>query len=59
MSPAQLLAQLKRGNVPAVMLLLGPEAYGRRQLKQAMTERVPAEGMSEHDLTRTTLAEVL
>jgi DNA polymerase III subunit delta len=59
LSPAQLLAQIRQGKRPAVMLLLGPESYDRRRLKQAMTASVPEEGMSEYDLSESSLAEAL
>jgi DNA polymerase III subunit delta len=57
--PAQLLAQIRQGKRPPVLLLLGPEAYDRRRLKQAMTASVPEEGVSEYDLSESTLAEVV
>jgi DNA polymerase III subunit delta len=59
MSPAQLFAQIRQGKCPPVALLLGPEAYDRRRLKEALTAGFPEGGMSEHDLAETTLAEVL
>jgi DNA polymerase III subunit delta len=59
MSPAQLLAQIKQGRCPGVLLLLGPEAYDRRRLKEALTASLPEGGMAQHDLSETTLAEVL
>jgi DNA polymerase-3 subunit delta len=59
MTPAQLLARLKRQDLPAACLLLGPEAYERRRLKQALAAGVPEGAMAEHDLQELTLAEVL
>jgi DNA polymerase III subunit delta len=59
MSPAQLLAQIKQGKCPPVLLLLGPESYDRRRLKEALAARFPEGGMTEHDLSETALAEVL
>lgn len=59
MSPAQLLAQIRQGKCPPVLLLLGPEAYDRRKLKDALAASLPEGGMTEHDLSETTLAEVL
>jgi DNA polymerase III subunit delta len=59
MSPAQLLAQIKQGRCPGVLLLLGPEAYDRRRLKDALAANLPEGGMTQHDLSETTLAEVL
>ncbi|PWU06825.1 MAG: DNA polymerase III subunit delta [Terriglobia bacterium] len=58
-TPAQLLARLKKQQLPAACLLLGPEAYERRRLKQALTASVPEGAMAEHDLHETALAEVL
>jgi DNA polymerase III subunit delta len=58
-SPVQLFALLKQGKHPPLLLLLGPEAYDRRRLKDAMTAGLPEGGMSEHDLSGSTLAEVL
>jgi DNA polymerase III subunit delta len=59
MYPAQLLAQLKQGRRPPVLLLLGPEAYDRRRVKQALAAGVPEGAMAEHDLVETSLAEVV
>ncbi|HEY7389670.1 MAG TPA: DNA polymerase III subunit delta [Bryobacteraceae bacterium] len=59
MSPAQLLAQIKQGRCPGVLLLLGPEAYDRRRLKDALAASLPEGGITEHDLSETTLAEVV
>ena len=42
MTPAQFLARLKKGAPPAT-LLLGPEAYERRRIKEALLAAVPAE----------------
>jgi DNA polymerase III subunit delta len=58
-SPAQLLAQIRQRKWPLVLLLLGPEAYDRRRLKQAMAASMPEGAMSEHDLTELSLAEVI
>jgi len=58
MTPAQFLARLKQGPPPAV-LLLGPESYDRRRLKEALTALFPEGAVAEHDLSETTLAETL
>jgi DNA polymerase III subunit delta len=58
-SPAQLLAQIRQGKQPSLLLLLGPEAYGRRRLKQAMMASLPEDAITEHDLTEATIAGVL
>jgi len=56
---AQLLARVKKGAAPAVLLLLGPEAYQRSRIKREMAALVPEGAVTEHDLTQVTLAEVL
>jgi DNA polymerase-3 subunit delta len=58
MTPAQFHARLKTG-APAATLLLGPEAYGRRRIKEAMTSAAPADAMAQHDLAEMALAEVI
>ena len=59
MTPAQLLARIEQRRVPPGLLLLGPEAYDRRRLKQALAASVPEGAVTEHDLTEMTLAEAL
>ena len=59
MTPAQFQARIKKGNVPAATLLLGPEAYERRRIKEALLAAVPADGVSQHDLAEVSLAEIL
>ncbi|MGA2270672.1 MAG: DNA polymerase III subunit delta [Bryobacteraceae bacterium] len=58
MTPAQFLARIQKGAPPAV-LLLGPEAYQRLRLKEALMATVPAGAVTEHDLSNRGLAEVL
>jgi DNA polymerase III subunit delta len=58
-SPAQLLARVKKGTVPPALLLLGPESYQRRQLKEALAATVPESALTQHDLSGMSLAEVL
>ena len=41
------------------MLLLGPEAYERRRIKEAHDGSVPRSAVAQHDLAEMTLAEVL
>jgi len=36
MTPGQFLSRLKRGEVPAVSLLLGSESYERRRCREAL-----------------------
>jgi DNA polymerase-3 subunit delta len=58
MTSAQFHSRLKKGAPPAV-LLLGPEAYQRRAIKEAMLATAPAEAVAQHDLAELTLAEVI
>jgi DNA polymerase III subunit delta len=58
MTPAQFLTRLKKGAPPAT-LLLGPEAYERRRIKDAMLAMLPAEAVTQHDLAEMGLAEVI
>jgi DNA polymerase III subunit delta len=59
MTPVQLLARIAKQNVPAALLLLGPEAFQRRQIREALLATVPEDGVTRHDLSQLTLAEVL
>ena len=59
MTPAQFQARVKKGTVPPATLLLGPEAYERRRIKDALLGTVPADAVSRHDLAELTLAEIL
>ncbi len=59
MTPAQLLSRWKSGKLPPVLLLLGPEAYERRRIKDAMVGGAPADSVSQHDLSEISLADVL
>jgi DNA polymerase-3 subunit delta len=56
---AQFLSRVQKGAAPPVLLLLGPEAYQRRQIKRALAAKVEEAAVTEHDLTQETLAEVL
>jgi DNA polymerase-3 subunit delta len=56
---AQLIARVKKGGPPPAVLLLGPEAYDRRRLKEALTAAFPEGSVTRHDLSELTLAEVL
>jgi DNA polymerase-3 subunit delta len=58
MTAAQFLARLKQG-VPPAVLLLGPEAYDRRRIKDALMAMFPEGAATEHDLSETTLAETI
>jgi len=59
MTAGQLLARVKKNSVPPVLLLLGPEAHQRRQIKQALAAAVGEPAVAEHDLSQAALAEVL
>ena len=59
MTPPQLLARVKKNDIPAAVLLLGPEAYERRRIKEAMTGAFPEGSITQHDLGEVTLAQVL
>jgi DNA polymerase-3 subunit delta len=59
MTAAQLIARLKKGPPPPATLLLGPEAYERRRVKEALVGAFPEGSMSQHDLTEISLAEAL
>jgi len=59
MTPAQLIARVSKGTPPPAVLLIGPEAYDRRRLKEALTAAFPEGSIARHDLSELTLAEVL
>ena len=59
MTPAQLLTLVKKGSPPPACLLLGPEAYQRRRIKEAMLAVYGADAVAQHDMTEVTLAEVI
>ena len=59
MTPAQFLARVKKNAAPAAALLLGPEAYERRRIKEALAALYPSDAVAQHDLAENTLAEVL
>jgi len=59
MTAAQLLARLQKGAKPAALLLIGPEAYERRRIKDALAVAFPPGALAQHDLAEVSLAEVL
>ena len=59
MTAAQLMSRVKKSAPPPAVLLLGPEAYNRRRLKEALTAAFPEGSVTRHDLSEVTLAEVL
>jgi DNA polymerase III subunit delta len=56
---AQLIARAQKGAAPPVVLLLGPEAYERRRLKETLLAAFAPDAIAQHDLAELTLAEVL
>ena len=58
MTPAQFLSRIEK-SPPAAALLLGPESYLRRRIKDALAARYPEGAMTQHDLMQSELAEVL
>lgn len=59
MTPAQYLARVKKNAAPPAALLLGPEAYERRRIKEALTALYPSDAVAQHDLAESALAEAL
>jgi DNA polymerase III subunit delta len=59
LTPAQLLTRLKKQDLPAAVLLLGPEAYERRRLKDALLAAYQEDAVARHDLSEVSLAQVL
>jgi len=59
MNASQFLARLKQTGPPPVTLLIGPEAYQRRLVKQALLAAFPPEAIATHDLAEVSLAAVL
>jgi DNA polymerase-3 subunit delta len=59
MTPAQFLARLKKGPPPAAVLLVGPEAYERRRIRDALAAGFPEGAVTRHDLSEVQLAGVL
>jgi DNA polymerase-3 subunit delta len=58
-TPAQLLARVKKNATPSAVLLLGPEAYDRRRIKETLAASYAADAVTQHDLTELSLAEAL
>jgi DNA polymerase III subunit delta len=59
MTPAQFLGRVKKNAAPPAALLLGPEAYERRRIKDALAQQYPPDAIAQHDLVEMTLAEAL
>ena len=59
MTPTQLLSRIQKGAIPAAVLLLGPEAYQRRRLWDALSANFSEDAITRHDLTELSLAEII
>jgi len=59
MTPAQLVSRIQKGAVPPAILLLGPEAYQKRRILDALTAGFPEGSITLHDLTELSLAEIV
>ena len=59
MTPSQFLSLLKKQGPPPVSLLLGPEAYQRRRIRQSLSAGLEADSLAEHDLAASRLAQIL
>lgn len=59
MTAAQLISRLKKGPAPAVTLLLGPEAYERRRIKETLMSAFPEGSATQHDLSEISLSEAI
>ena len=59
MTPAQILSRIAKAATPPAILLLGPEAWQRRRIREALFATVPEDAVTRHDLSQMTLAEIL
>jgi DNA polymerase-3 subunit delta len=59
LTPAQLLARLKKREMPPAVLLLGPEAYQRRRIKEGLTAAFAEGAVAQLDLSEVSLAAIL
>jgi DNA polymerase III subunit delta len=59
MTAPQFLSRVKKSGPPPVALLIGPEAYQRRQVKQALSAAFPSDAVTTHDLAEVSLAGIL
>ena len=58
MTAAQFLSRIKKGPPPTA-LLLGPESYSRRRIKEALTSAFPEGSIAQFDLAESSLAAIL
>jgi DNA polymerase III subunit delta len=59
LTASQLLARLKKRELPPAVLLLGPEAYERRRIKEGLTAGFPEGSVAPLDLTEISLAAIV
>ena len=59
MTSSQLLARAKKREFPPAVLLLGPEAYERRRIKEAMTAAFAEGAVAQLDLAEVSLAAIV
>ena len=59
MTPAQFLARLKKSPPPAAVLLVGPEAYERLRIRDALAAGFPEGAVTRHDLSESQLAGII
>ena len=59
MTASQLIARAKKGEFPPAVLLLGPEAYEKRRIKETLTAAFAEGAVAQWDLAEVTLANVL
>lgn len=59
MTASQLIARAQKGGAPPAVLLLGPESYQRRRIKDALAAAYPPDAIAQHDLAEVALAEAL
>lgn len=59
MTASQLLARVKKQDFPPAVLLLGPEAYERRRIKEGLTAAFAEGAVAQLDLAELTLAAIL
>ena len=59
MTPAQFQARIGKAALPPATLLLGPEAYERRRIKETLLAAFPEGSVTQHDLSEVSIAEIL
>jgi DNA polymerase-3 subunit delta len=59
LTAAQLLARVKKRDCPPAVMLLGPEAYERRRIKEGLTAAFAEAAVAQHDLAEVSLAAIV